>query len=963
MLHLLLPLLGGGDRNGKTLGIYMSGGPARPNNLSFLDRLEQTQDTRYSASQSPRSDLLVALRAIFPDPAVCNNYTRKLEENHLTSVDSLQDLEADDLVGIGLTKLDAGRLLRQCAVMPAIVCVGDYSNQVGVIRLARYMKLSDARRISYEGRLPLPAAFRFVCGSTQMALTEQQEATWDAHSTIHRHSLLVRETTTLSSEYIYIWFCSIRRLSENTRLGDKWVAQTEENREIPSANCSLFVSAEVPSTETSGGDNEVADLESGKSYEKKNESSGMAKAAGSVPYDLNRPGLPGGLMSDTLEEQCENDHESHTAREFEPAAESRVGYRDVASEETKNGPSTDGLTTASPAPVPGVQQKSICLATATQQSVLPSGEENTEVNASPQRHSRKRRRRRRNNSSSSSSTSGTCHGECKAIGSQEGASTTLVKGTSPLDSIETTSQPKEEEEDGKVVDMSSKAMAELQVGQEDASYKRPFDVAEVEPLATSESVLEYQQTRGLSDLGQNMQTSLLGIEVDARIAECNPFSALSAQEVEVSWLYVQTRRKKKRFVLFEVHMKRPDGEVQVQLGPRMKSLRRFLKDYLHVKGTGGLSLVRRCELFQSMGPFEVLQVDPTVRVIIDSVVLPNQRKLVYKIRFDKSSVRSIYSLKLGDWLQERAAVIVALDYPLRSTVEDNEGSTKVLAGPRTERPLRLRKPKASFRQFRTCTVRAATHIIVDEDGHQHPIQVTSTDVENLHKALHGYKQKSIPFCCHEIMTPDNTLLVQRFVDVNPASSGILPRVQQVVSDGQKNSKVSIECIVCRFGDRSFHSYWPCIRVSCSDGQEIRSQTVQKLLDEYPDRRWDTVVDKSVYDCQSLPIVGSTLPGSVPFAFVGLFGADGSLLKSAQDLDDDFLSFLSLTCLRQGKEEDCPNAGNPRDNPLSTSHVPARVDDIQGELSHLYCICSRVMCVRVKQVSGDHLVVTERCGNT
>jgi hypothetical protein len=856
VLHLLLPLLGGGDRN---------------------DKLKHTQETNYSERYSG-SNLWAALKATFKDPTVCEDYARKLEENHLTSVDSLQGLEEDDLVGIGLTKLDAKRLLRQCSVTLTMVCVGDYSNEVGVIRLARYMKLSDVRRISHEDRLPLPTSFQFVCGPTQTALTEQQEATWDAYSAIHRNSLLVREGITL--------------------LGDKLVGKTKENCGV----ASLLASAEI------------ADQESSSSYEKESESSALPSASA-----VNHPGLPAaaGLKTecDVLEKQCKNGVESPIARECEQATECPVGYGSLVLEGTKDGSSTDGLATESPAAVHGIQQISICATTTKQQSLhWHSEKEDTDVNT---RRPRKHRRRKRTSSSSSSSASGTCYNECKAtFGSEEGASVNLADGRSPLHSIQTISQLKEGEKTRTVLQVSSEDVGQLQVGQDlgDASYQPPSKVAEAESAAPIDSSLQYQQSKDVSDLGHNMRTSLLGNEVDALIANCNPYSSQSSQVVAVSWLYVQTRKKRKRFVLFEVHVERSNGNVNVQGSTRMKSLKRYLKDNLHVKGTGGLSLVKNCKLYQSMGPFEVLGVDPEVGVIIDSTILPNQR-IVYKIRFDKGSTCSIYSLKLGDWLQERATAFMPLDYPLRIT---HESSEKVVVEP-IKRPCLFRKPKASFQQFKPCHVQVATHIIIDETGRQKPIQVRGGGLEDFHKALHGYKQKSIPFCCQEIMTSEKTLLVQRFIAVDPSSSDILLKMQQVVGSGQKHTDVSAECIVCSFGDGSFHVYWPRICVSYSDGQEIRDQIVQKLSNEYPDRQWDTVVDECVYDCQSLPIVGSTLLESLPFAFVGSFGSDGSLLKSAKELENDFLSLLSSTCLRQREKEHEPIADNSRDNTTSKSH--------------------------------------------
>lgn len=138
----------------------------------------------------------MALKALFQDQKVCDDYAEKLKKEHLLSLDSLKDVDDEDLASIGLKKLDAKRLLRQCSATPVIICVGDYSNRIGTIRLAQYMTLSDVRRILYEDQLPhLPAAFHFVCGSTEMAITEQQEVRWNAQGALREVSLLVRLTT------------------------------------------------------------------------------------------------------------------------------------------------------------------------------------------------------------------------------------------------------------------------------------------------------------------------------------------------------------------------------------------------------------------------------------------------------------------------------------------------------------------------------------------------------------------------------------------------------------------------------------------------------------------------------------------------------------------------------------------------------------------------------------------------
>ena len=133
-------------------------------------------------------ELMEILKVVFPSHH--GRYEAILAEHDLVTCNAVCDVEIDELVDVGFTKIAAKKLLNRCNTTTIAVCINEDSCIVGHIQTTSLAYLSRVRKIIVHANVP-GVPFNFLFAHRGHPVTEQQEASWQVKQIVTKDNGIV----------------------------------------------------------------------------------------------------------------------------------------------------------------------------------------------------------------------------------------------------------------------------------------------------------------------------------------------------------------------------------------------------------------------------------------------------------------------------------------------------------------------------------------------------------------------------------------------------------------------------------------------------------------------------------------------------------------------------------------------------------------------------------------------------
>jgi hypothetical protein len=127
--------------------------------------------------------VVTILRSFSSDDGLIRQYIRRLQNEEITSVEDLAEVDASFLTQtIGMKKLHAQKLARKCQRVTLKVALGSADKVLGCVRVFRGTSVYCLRKSIENDRLPIEKSYGFLAHGTE--ITSAQESSWDVENLI-----------------------------------------------------------------------------------------------------------------------------------------------------------------------------------------------------------------------------------------------------------------------------------------------------------------------------------------------------------------------------------------------------------------------------------------------------------------------------------------------------------------------------------------------------------------------------------------------------------------------------------------------------------------------------------------------------------------------------------------------------------------------------------------------------------